>query len=412
VPENVPLAEQDRPVTCPPEPSSAEPDRRHAWETGTLRWDAFYVVVFVAVFAIVLVSTPGSTVVAGTAVAVMVPWYLLVGRPLWTRRGAGQARAAVYVAGMVAAFGVAQSQNPEVWFLAFAITPQFYMFLDTRLAIGLGIGLNFLAAGLLVSRYPSGNTAAVAFSIAACGGGFSIFFGAWVTRIIRQSAERAEIIDQLEATRAELAAAQHEAGRLAERQRLAADIHDTLAQGFASIVMLIQAAQADLDGSHPRAGGHLDLAERTARENLVEARALVADLAPAQLDGSTLPDALRRLSREPVSKEPGADAAFGVSGTPRPLPVATEVVLLRVCQEALANVRKHARAGSASVRLGYDPDAVRLEVSDDGAGFDPDRVNGGYGLRGMRTRVAEVGGTLTVHSSPGAGTQVSATVPA
>jgi signal transduction histidine kinase len=83
-----------------------------------------------------------------------------------------------------------------------------------------------------------------------------------------------------------------------------------------------------------------------------------------------------------------------------------------VCQEALANVRKHARAGSASVRLGYDPDAVRLEVSDDGAGFDPDRVNGGYGLRGMRTRVAEVGGTLTVHSSPGAGTQVSATVPA
>ena len=143
-------------------------------------------------------------------------------------------------------FGVAQSQNPEVWFLAFAISPQFYMFLETRLAMVLGIAVNFLAAALLVARYPSGTTAATAFGVAVAGGGFSVFYGAWVTRIIMQSAERAEIIDQLEATRAELAAAQHEAGRLAERQRLAADIHDTLAQGFTSILMLIQAAQADL----------------------------------------------------------------------------------------------------------------------------------------------------------------------
>jgi signal transduction histidine kinase len=228
-----------------------------------------------------------------------------------------------------------------------------------------------------------------------------------VSRIIEQSAERAGIIDQLEATRAELAAAQHEAGRLAERQRLAADIHDTLAQGFTSVLMLIQAAQADLDGSHPRAGRHLDLAARAARENLAEARALVAGLPPAQLDGGTLPDALRRLSQAP-----GVDASFGLSGTPRTLPTATEVVLLRVCQEALANVRKHARAQRATVELGYDPDTVRLDVSDDGAGFDLDRVSGGYGLHGMRTRVAEAGGTLTVHSSPGAGTRVSAMVPA
>ena len=123
--------------------------------------------------------------------------------------------------------------------------------------------------------------------------------------------------------------------------------------------------------------------------------------------GGTLPDALRRLSQAP-----GVDASFGLSGTPRPLPMATEVVLLRVCQEALANVRKHACARSAAVRLGYDSVAVLLEVSDDGAGFDPASVSGGYGLRGMRTRVAEAGGTLTVHSSPGAGTRVSAMVPA
>jgi signal transduction histidine kinase len=388
-----------------------EPDRRHAWETGPLRWESFYLIVFVAVMVIVLVDTPGSTAVAAAAVAVTVPWYLFLGRPLWTGGGPapGPAREAIYVAGLFAAFGLAQSQNPEAWFLAFAIGPQFYMFLDTRVAMALGIALNFLAAALLVARYPGAATAATAFGIAVAGGGFSVFYGAWVARIIQQSAGRAEIIDQLEATRAELAAAQHEAGRLAERQRLAADIHDTLAQGFTSILMLIQAAQADLAGSHPLAGGHLDLAERTARDNLAEARALVADLAPARLEDSTLPDALRRLSAE---QQHDGEASFRVSGTPRPLPVAAEVVLLRVCQEALANVRKHANARSASVLLGYDPDAVRLEVSDDGGGFDPDRVDGGYGLRGMRTRVAEAGGTLIVRSSPGAGTQVSATVPA
>lgn len=412
MPENVPLAEPARQVTSP----QGAQDGRHAWETGGPGSDAFYVIVFAAVLTVVLVGTPGSTLAAALALAALVPWYVLVGRPMWTRGRAGPVRSALYVAGLFAAFSVAQSQNPNVWFLAFVIAPQFFRFLNASVATTLGIALNFLAAALLVYRYP--DAAAEAFTIAVAAGGFSLLYNAWVSRIIRQSAERAEIIEALEATRAELAAAQHEAGRLAERQRLAADIHDTLAQGFTSILMLIQAAQADLGGpcgpdgpdgltgSHPVAGRQLDLAARTARENLAEARALVADLAPVQLEGSTLPDALRRLATQP-----GVDASFDLSGTPRPLPMATEVVLLRVCQEALANVRKHASARSASVRLGYDAEAVRLEVNDDGAGFDPDRVSGGYGLRGMRTRVAEAGGTVTVASSPGAGTRVSAMVP-
>jgi signal transduction histidine kinase len=378
-------------------------DERHAWELGTARWDVFYLVVFAAVLAIVLLGTRHPSVAAVTALAALVPWYLLVGRPLWSGGPASTARAVIYVTVLFVLFGVAQSQDSNVWFLSIAISPQLFSFLSTRLAMALSLALNFLAAALLVYSNPTASAVGVAIALAAATGGFSVFFGSWVTRIIEQSKERAGIIDQLEAARTELAAAQHEAGRLAERQRLAADIHDTLAQGFTSILMLIQAAQADLDGSHPRTSHHLDLAARTARENLAEARALVADLAPAQLDGSTLPDALRRLC---------ADANFDLAGTPRPLPMATEVVLLRVCQEALANVRKHARAASATVRLGYDPDAVRLEVSDDGAGFDPDQVSGGYGLRGMRTRVAEAGGALTVRSSAGAGTSVGVTVPA
>jgi signal transduction histidine kinase len=385
--------------------AGAAPGERHAWETGGQAWDAFYLTVFAAVLVIVLVSTPGSTVLAACAIGALLPWYLFVGRPLWTGGSASRVRAAVYVAGLLTLFGVAQSQNPNAWFLAFAISPQFFSFLNARLAMVLGIVINFLAASLVVYRYPS--SAPVAFAVAAAGGGFALFYSAWVSRIIKQSADRAEIIEQLEATRAELSAAQHEAGRLSERQRLSADIHDTLAQGFTSILMLIQAAQADLEGSHPVAGRQLELAAQTARENLAEARVLVGDLAPAQLEGSTLPDALRRLSQAP-----GVDAGFDVSGAPRPLPMATEVVLLRVCQEALANVRKHADAASADVRLGYEDSAVVLEVSDDGLGFDPDQVSGGYGLRGMRTRVAETGGTLTVRSSPGTGTCVSARVPA
>jgi signal transduction histidine kinase len=392
-------------VTEPP-PGPPPADRGHAWETGNLNWDVFYLVVFAAVLAIVLISTPGSTVVAATAMAVLVPWFFLVGRPLWTLRQAGPVHQMIYVIGLFVLFGAAQSQNPEVWFLAFAISPQFFAFLNERVAMWLGVALNLFAAALLVLRYPSPSTAAVAFGIAAAGGGFSIFYSGWVSRIIKQSETRAEVIDQLEATRAELAAAQHEAGRLAERQRLAADIHDTLAQGFTSVLMLIQAAQADLDGSPPRARRHLELAAAAARENLGEARALVGALSPAQLEGSTLPDALRRLSQVP-----GTPESFTLSGTPRALPMATEVVLLRVCQEALANARKHAHANCVTVRLGYQPDAVRLEISDDGAGFEPDQVSGGYGLGGMRTRVAEAGGTVTVCSQPGAGTQVSALVP-
>ena len=389
------------------------PERRHAWETGILRWDTFYLLVFIAVLVIVLVSTPGSKLLAAGAMAALIPWYLFLGRPLWTGTREGRVRSAVYVAGVFILFGAAQSQNPEAWFLAFALAPQFTFFLDQRVALWLGIGLNFFAAALLVARYPEASTAAVAFGVAVGAGGFTIFYSGWVARIIAQSAERAEIIDQLEATRAELATAQHEAGRLAERQRLAADIHDTLAQGFTSVLMLIQAAQADLGDSHPQAARQLELAARTVRENLTEARALVADLAPAQLDGGTLPDALHRLTQPPgLAGLDGVDASFRLSGSQRPLPMATEVVLLRVCQEALANVRKHAGAQSAHVRLDYDDDGVRLEVSDDGIGFDPGQVNGGYGLRGMRTRVTEAGGTLTVDSTPGAGTRVSAMVPA
>jgi signal transduction histidine kinase len=398
-------------MTAPGDPQSV-PRRQDAWAASPGRWDIYYAFVFAVVLVVVWIGTdPRQRLIAIPAMAAMVPWYALVGRPVWLH-GRGPAwHGAAYAAGMILLFAAAQSQDPNAWFLAFVICPQFFTVTGPRMAMAASVALNLLAGLLLVYRVHSVAVAATSLAIAGAGLGFSIAYGSWVTRIIEQSAERAEIIEQLEAARAELAAAHHEAGALAERQRLAGDIHDTIAQGFTSIVMLIQAAEAQIDADPSGARRHLGLAAETARENLAEARALVAALAPAQLDGGKLDDALRRLAGQ-MATQTGVSADFAVAGLPRPLGMGAEVMLLRVCQEALANVRKHASAHRATVRLSYGQASVRLEVADDGAGFDPAAVNGGYGLRGMRSRVGEAGGRLDVRSAPGRGTSVSIEVPA
>ena len=269
--------------------------------------------------------------------------------------------------------------------------------------------ISVIGAGLDAWHHPGLPGALTALGILAFAVTFSYVYSRWMARVIDQSLERAELIRQLESTRAELAAAHHEAGVLAERHRLAGEIHDTLAQGFTSIVTLVQAAEASLDATSP-ARRHLDLALATARENLAEARALVTALTPAALRAGGLADTVHRVTGA-TGAQAGIEAHAEVTGTARRLPTGTEVVLLRVCQEALANVRKHAAARRVSVRLCYADGAVRLTVADDGRGFDPSATNGGYGLNGMRDRVRQVGGTVEVDSAPGRGTKVSAEVP-
>ena len=172
--------------------------------------------------------------------------------------------------------------------------------------------------------------------------------------------------------------------------------------------------RADLDRKSPAAADgarrHLDLALTTARENLAEARALVTALSPAALEASTLGEVLHRVT-EATAAQAGIPAHWEVAGIARRLPTGAEVVLLRVCQEALANVRQHAAARQVSVRLRYADDAVRLTVADDGRGFGAAVTPGGYGLAGMRERVRQVGGTFEVTSAPGAGTEVCTEVP-
>jgi signal transduction histidine kinase len=246
--------------------------------------------------------------------------------------------------------------------------------------------------------------------VAIIGAATSVAFGTWVHRIIAQSAERAELIGRLEAAQAELAEVSRRAGTLAERQRLAGEIHDTLAQGLTSIVMLLQAAEPKIATDPDEARRHIGLATQTAREGLAEARAMVAALTPTHLEAGTLDEALRRLTGR-IGAELAIGATFEVRGQARPLPAAVEVALLRVGQEALANVRKHAAARNVHVALCYAEQATRLDVTDDGAGFDPARMNGGYGLRGMRGRILAAGGSFSVRARPGAGTALSVEVP-
>jgi ABC-2 type transport system ATP-binding protein len=144
-------------------------------------------------------------------------------------------------------------------------------------------------------------------------------------------------------------------------------------------------------------------------EQLADARALVAALGPVDLDDTTLPDAVQRLA-DRVSGEVGVPIEVVVEGTPHPLPADREVVLLRAAQEAPANVRKHAAASHVWFRLVYEGTGATVEVRDDGWGFDPDGA-AGFGLRGMGSRAAAVGGRLTVDSTPGGGTVVALSVP-
>jgi signal transduction histidine kinase len=400
----------------PAEPTAPADDRtaRNAPETSMTSWELLYGVVFLAVLALVTFSGPFSSrsAIAVIAIAAMAPWYLLVGRAhLPAAGGVVTRRAVIYITGIVVLFIVAVLANPNAWFLCIALLPQCSEALPDRRA--LIPATTMTAAGAVSVGYwdqgPAGVLTAVVLFVAIMA--FTTGFAGDIGRIITQSGKRAELIAQLEATRAELAEVSRQAGVMAERQRLAGEIHDTLAQGFSSILMLIQAAEAQLELSPATARRQLGLAAQTARENLAEARSLVGGLASAQLLAGTLEDALRRIT-ERTSAELGLQASFTTDGTSRPLPAATEVVLLRTGQEALANVRKHAAAANVAVRLSYASDRVRLEVADDGAGFDPAVVNGGYGLRGMRARVDEAGGTIAVRSAPAEGTSVQVEVPA
>ncbi|MDF5757020.1 sensor histidine kinase [Spongiactinospora sp. TRM90649] len=214
---------------------------------------------------------------------------------------------------------------------------------------------------------------------------------------------------------ARLLAQAREAGVNEERTRLAAEIHDTIAQGLTGIVTQLEAAADSADQAASR--DHIARATALARHSLGEARRSVHDLGPGQLEHDALPEALEKIVVA-WSAETGVPAAFTVTGHAEPLLDEVEATLLRIAQEALANVGRHAAATRAGVTLSYMDDEVSLDVRDDGRGFDLAAVRpadgvpvSGFGLRGMRARTERIAGELDIESEPGAGTAVSARVP-
>jgi signal transduction histidine kinase len=398
-------------------------------EIGAPPWELYYLAVYVVCTAIVEFGplSPAQRILATTSLVLMLPWYLLLGRPVMVLEEADWQtaqeswRGPVYLAGIIVLFAVVQVQDNNAWFLAFVLTTQCFHVASVRRGMVFVAVLNLTAGAIVAVQHPELDALVEAAGLVIFAIGFAYVYSRFTARVIDQSLERAALIDQLTSTRHELAAAHHEAGVFAERHRLAGEIHDTLAQGFTSIVTLIQAAEAGLRPEQGESRRLLDMALATARDNLAEARALVGALSPVylagKLPGNHLGDALRRVATA-TGAEAGIEADTVVEGSVRSLPTSTEVVLLRVCQEALANVRKHARASTVRIRLCYDDDAIRLKVVDDGCGFaidgfgDGSGARLGYGLRGMRDRVQQVGGTVRVASAPGAGTEILAEVPA
>jgi signal transduction histidine kinase len=259
-----------------------------------------------------------------------------------------------------------------------------------------------VGAGLLFSDGPDAEALLRAALIQSISLAFSIALGLWITGIARQSAERQRLLDELGSTQERLAAVSREAGAASERERLAREIHDTIAQELTGLVLIAQRVRRELHAADTQgAAEQLDILEDGARHALAETRALVAASAPVGLDDAGIAPALHRLA-ERFGRETGVSVT--VTAEHVPLDRDMEVVLLRCAQESLANVRKHAEAHHVELGLAATVHAVTLRVADDGIGFDTAPTSGGgghsgFGLSGMRERLALVDGSLEITST-------------
>ncbi|KAA9165578.1 sensor histidine kinase [Amycolatopsis acidicola] len=381
--------------------------------------------VLVACTVIVKHASPGSLLVDLVLCAAVAAWMLVLFtvRPAWRER---PGLMAVFLAGLIGLLAVLVVRDP--WFGCFA--PALYVF--TFQLLRWPWRLPGVAAVAIVA-----GTAQAADLDKTSPGGLIAFAAVLVVNILPMSIftwilwrnqnrdeerERAlhEVTEgnrRLELSLAEnaalhrqLLAQAREAGMLDERQRMAREIHDTLAQGLTGIITQLQAAEHASE--EPDAWRrHFAAATSLARESLSEARRSVHALRPEQLETRRLSEAVEEVAQR-WSALNGPAVEVTTTGTAHPLRPESEVALLRAAQEALANVAKHAEASRVGVTLSYLEDEVALDVRDDGRGFDPGRQGGGFGLVAMRERIEALSGTLQVETEPGGGTGLSARVPA
>lgn len=384
---------------------------RSDYATWHWLWDLYLAgMCAVAVGAVHLLDdrVPGRSPAGATAaLAALAVWLILGGRRV-PRMGALAWRPLLYIVVAVTLWAVAMVCAPGAVAAVPALFPVVFSTLPLRagvlaavLVTLLPLGIEIGTSGVHSAHFP----VAVAMTLIGLVAGPII--GIMVVSTVKQRTELARLVDELRDSRAETASLSRQAGVATERARLAREIHDTLAQGFTSIVTLAQAIEAELETDRAAAARHLALIESTARDNLAESRTMVTRLTPNALDGATLPAAIGRLCSS-FAEETGIVVRGRVAEDTSSAGMAGDVVLLRAAQEALSNVRRHSGADTAEVSLDSTVGAVRLTVADNGVGL-PSEHRDGFGLRGMRSRVEQVGGTMTV-TSPG-GVRLEVEVP-
>lgn len=368
------------------------------------------------VLALVLAGLLGLTYLVGLVLARPAPRRAagapMTASPATGRRGTARAsRAGVaWLMALTVVWAALVWLVPEAAYLVF---PLFFLYLHLLPAAAGPLAVVATTALTIVAFAVHGGLTVGGVVGPVVGAGVALLIGLGYAALERRAAEREALLAELIATRDRLAAAEREQGVLAERARLAREIHDTVAQGLSSIQMLLYAAER-ADATSPGIE-HVRLARRAAADGLAEARRFIRELAPPSLD-SGLGPALERLAQGWSARE-GVDVVVDVAREVV-LPMDAQTALLRISQGALANVAQHARAGRVGIRLDASDDAVRLRVADDGDGFDPRGAAVGasgtdsFGLRAMRERVDQLGGRLDLVSAPGAGATITVTLPA
>jgi signal transduction histidine kinase len=240
--------------------------------------------------------------------------------------------------------------------------------------------------------------------------------GLYIDSIIRQSSERRRLIEELSAAKESLAQVERQAGAMGERQRLSHEIHDRLAQGYTSIVMQLETADALFDTDPASARRSLLEARDAARSSLEETRSLIWALRPdlekpLPLAQRALPDAVKRLSTV-WGEANHLPVETRVTGEEVEIPTQLEAMLLRAVREALNNVARHSGASEVSITLSYMDDVIALDVQDNGQGVQPNgSPGGGFGLQSLRQSVEQAGGELILESAAGEGTTLGIVLP-
>ncbi|MFF1785506.1 sensor histidine kinase [Kitasatospora sp. NPDC058243] len=395
-----------------------------------------YVALLIATALALLIPVPNARPAAAVLPAAAAAFLWLVLRSVLDRRPGpdGRARyAGAHFAVLLALITVLVLDNPIFGFFAFTGYLHAAQYLRGRARMaGAAVGTVPTSLSQVGGVLPDslakvgGLLAVVAFNLMVVGLMFALSEAADRLSARRKAAnaELAEANRLLTETLAEnaglhaqLLVQAREAGAADERRRLAREIHDTVAQGLAGIVTQLQAADQTRAQDAAAAERHQANAAALARESLTQARRAVHALRPIELERAALPEALAELVEQWRERNDAA-AGLTVTGEARPLHPEVEVTLLRIAQESLANAAKYARASRVGVTLSYMPGLVTLDVRDDGVGFDPAAepasraAGGGYGLDVMRRRVQRLAGRLDLETEPGAGTTVSATLPA